>query len=167
MKIELEVHIWGWKIGEYLLIIKSFNWTFLGGTEEDPARVIALASDAHNNASGDGRFWQTYSSSEEMASVLGTGIKKIGIKAYCESKLANILHMREMAKRYPEIKFMSVHPGVVNTSFFSFKKGDDFKGTFLGWFMNTRFIRWFCSKIAKTSDQGKILEWNKNSIILI
>jgi len=48
----------------------------LKGSEEDPARVIALASDAHTNATGDGRFWKTYSSSEEMASVLGTGIKK-------------------------------------------------------------------------------------------
>lgn len=126
----------------------------LKGSEEDPARVIALASDAHNGATGDGRFWKTYSSSQEMASVLGTGIKKIGINAYCESKLANILHMREMATRYPQIKFMSVHPGVVNTNFFSFKKGDDFKGTFLGWFINTWIIRSFLSKIAKSSDQG-------------
>jgi len=125
------------------------------GSEDDPARVVALSSMAHNGANADGAFWKTYSSPEELANKLGTGIKKIGMKAYCESKLANILHMREMAKRYPEIKFMSVHPGVVNSEFGQkIAQGESFKGTWLGWFMNSWLVHKFFSTMIKSSDQG-------------
>ncbi|CBY36162.1 unnamed protein product [Oikopleura dioica] len=127
----------------------------LKGSEDDPARVVALSSMAHNGANADGTFWKTYSSPEELATELGTGIKKIGMKAYCESKLANILHMREMAKRYPEIKFMSVHPGVVNSEFGQkIAQGESFKGTWLGWFMNSWLVHKFFSTMIKSSDQG-------------
>jgi len=35
--------------------------------------------------------------------------------AYSASKLSNIYFTKELAKRYPEIKACSVHPGVVRT----------------------------------------------------
>ncbi|CAG5110765.1 Oidioi.mRNA.OKI2018_I69.chr2.g5132.t1.cds [Oikopleura dioica] len=122
----------------------------LKGTENDPARVVALSSKAHETALGDGKFWKIYSSPDEMVSSLGTGIKNIGVQSYCESKLANILHMREMAKRYPAIKFMSVHPGIVKTSFFRFSTESEFKGTFVGWWLNTSFVQW----LQKSPEQG-------------
>ena len=110
---------------------------------------------AHENATGDGKFWKTYSSPEELASALGTGISKIGIGAYCESKLANILHMREMAKRYPQIKFMSVHPGVVNSSFGSkIAEMDSVKETWFGWLMGKIMSSWLVTSMIKSSDQG-------------
>ena len=34
---------------------------------------------------------------------------------YGHSKLANVLHARELAKRYPNIISVSVHPGTVKT----------------------------------------------------
>jgi NAD(P)-dependent dehydrogenase (short-subunit alcohol dehydrogenase family) len=34
---------------------------------------------------------------------------------YGHSKLANVLHSRELAKRYPDILSVSVHPGTVKT----------------------------------------------------
>ena len=34
---------------------------------------------------------------------------------YGQSKLANVLFTRELARRYPTIKSMSLHPGVINT----------------------------------------------------
>lgn len=34
---------------------------------------------------------------------------------YGQSKLANILHSRELARRFPELTCVSVHPGTVKT----------------------------------------------------
>jgi NAD(P)-dependent dehydrogenase (short-subunit alcohol dehydrogenase family) len=38
-----------------------------------------------------------------------------GFKRYGQSKLANILYPAELARRYPNITFVSVHPGVIKT----------------------------------------------------
>lgn len=35
--------------------------------------------------------------------------------AYAQSKLANLVYARELAKRYPQIQTLAVHPGVVGT----------------------------------------------------
>lgn len=40
-----------------------------------------------------------------------------GLKAYGQSKLANILFTRELARRYPNIACNALHPGVVRTRF--------------------------------------------------
>ena len=125
------------------------------GSETDPARVVALSSMAHHGATADGSFWKTYSSPEELSAQLGTGLKKIGMKAYCESKLANILHMREMAKRFPEVKFMSVHPGVVNSQFGAkIVAVESVKETWLGWIMSSWLVQKFVSLLIKSSHQG-------------
>lgn len=39
-----------------------------------------------------------------------------GMKAYSQSKLANVLFTRELARRYPEIGCFALHPGPVRTS---------------------------------------------------
>lgn len=44
---------------------------------------------------------------------------------YAQSKLANILFARELARRYPQILAVSVHPGAVNT--------DLYNSVFSGW----------------------------------
>lgn len=38
-----------------------------------------------------------------------------GFIRYGQSKLANILYAAELARRYPEIKTLSIHPGVIET----------------------------------------------------
>jgi len=38
---------------------------------------------------------------------------------YGQSKLANMLYARELAKRYPSIKTVSVHPGYIKTDLFA------------------------------------------------
>lgn len=38
-----------------------------------------------------------------------------GFRRYGQSKLANILYAAELARRYPEITSVSVHPGVIRT----------------------------------------------------
>lgn len=40
-----------------------------------------------------------------------------GMKAYAQSKLANVLFAREFARRYPHIACNALHPGVVRTRF--------------------------------------------------
>ncbi|GAM85356.1 hypothetical protein ANO11243_033630 [Dothideomycetidae sp. 11243] len=40
-------------------------------------------------------------------------------KRYGQSKLANIFYPKELARRYPQITFVSIHPGVINSGLFS------------------------------------------------
>jgi NAD(P)-dependent dehydrogenase (short-subunit alcohol dehydrogenase family) len=40
-----------------------------------------------------------------------------GMKFYAQSKLANILFTKSLAKRYPKILVNALHPGVVGTNF--------------------------------------------------
>jgi len=42
-----------------------------------------------------------------------------GFKRYGQSKLANTLYPAELAQRYPDITFVSVHPGVIKTGIIS------------------------------------------------
>jgi NAD(P)-dependent dehydrogenase (short-subunit alcohol dehydrogenase family) len=73
-----------------------------------PARIINVASGAHQGVSGiafdDPEFKQGYRT----------------FRAYAQSKLANILFTRELAKRLEGtgVTANSLHPGFVNTSFF-------------------------------------------------
>jgi NAD(P)-dependent dehydrogenase (short-subunit alcohol dehydrogenase family) len=39
------------------------------------------------------------------------------IRAYAQSKLANVLHSRELARRYPELRVNCLHPGSVRSAF--------------------------------------------------
>ncbi|KAF7190494.1 Retinol dehydrogenase 11 [Pseudocercospora fuligena] len=47
------------------------------------------------------------------------------ILRYIQSKLANLLYAKEVAKRYRESKIVSVHPGEVDTELFSREPGDE------------------------------------------
>ena len=41
------------------------------------------------------------------------------VRRYGQAKLANILHARELARRYPSITATSLHPGVIITDLYS------------------------------------------------
>jgi len=71
-----------------------------------PARVVTVASDAHRGARLD---------LEDPAAERGYN----GWKAYCHSKLANILFTRELARRLEGtgVTANCLHPGVVATGF--------------------------------------------------
>jgi len=56
---------------------------------------------------------------------------------YGSAKLANILHAKALAKRYPQITATSVHPGVIDTNLF-----DAFRGT-LAWIPG---LTWFVDR---------------------
>jgi NAD(P)-dependent dehydrogenase (short-subunit alcohol dehydrogenase family) len=72
----------------------------------DP-RVIILASEAHKFAPKSGLLF----------SELKTDLANVSQAArYGQSKLANIYHAEALAKRYPAIKVVAVHPGLVATN---------------------------------------------------
>ncbi len=78
-------------------------------TAEQPSadvRVVCLTSQGYRMASGI-QFDRLHTSQE-----WGTGGPW---KRYAQSKLANLLYAAALAKHYPNITFVSIHPGVVAT----------------------------------------------------
>jgi len=75
-------------------------------------RVIAVSSGGHKKARGDFRYWQKYKTKEDAIDL----INDPPFLAYGESKLANILHMQQLAKMQSEIRCFSLHPGPCRTS---------------------------------------------------
>ena len=73
---------------------------------DSDVRIINLSSSGHGYAPKGGFVFKDINS--DMASY-GTFTR------YGQSKLANILFTVELAKRYPEIKSIAVHPGAVKT----------------------------------------------------
>jgi NAD(P)-dependent dehydrogenase (short-subunit alcohol dehydrogenase family) len=83
-----------------------------------PARIINLASDAHRQSKG-----------LDFSDLMRTKRSYSGFAAYCDSKLANILFTRELARRLDpsQVVVHAVHPGVVRTGF---AQDGDVKGPF-------------------------------------
>lgn len=82
---------------------------------ETDVRVIILTSEAHNMAR-TGKIL-----------MLPTELEKCGAWIrYAYSKLANVLFARELAKRYPEITSVAVHPGIVSTDLFDASQKTNF-----------------------------------------
>lgn len=70
-------------------------------------RIITLSSSAHSVSTPKGGI---------AFSLLKTVQEEDGrIAKYGQSKLANILHVKELARRYPQIKVVAVHPGMAST----------------------------------------------------
>lgn len=80
-------------------------------TAEQPnsdVRIIILSSEAHKTHPTNGIKFDMLKTEASFA-FLGPW------KRYGQSKLANILYASELARRYPSIITVSVHPGSVNT----------------------------------------------------
>jgi NAD(P)-dependent dehydrogenase (short-subunit alcohol dehydrogenase family) len=71
------------------------------------ARIVNTASDAHNN----GRI--------DLATIATRPNKKAGMRAYSDSKLANILFTRELARRLSDTNVTAncFHPGFIKSGF--------------------------------------------------
>ncbi|KAH7378438.1 hypothetical protein DE146DRAFT_706844 [Phaeosphaeria sp. MPI-PUGE-AT-0046c] len=70
-------------------------------------RILTLTSHSHTRAPEGGIDFSKLRSADTESSPL----TKYGV-----SKLANILHVKQLAKRYPAIKVVAIHPGMVNTN---------------------------------------------------
>ncbi|KAF1996371.1 NAD(P)-binding protein [Amniculicola lignicola CBS 123094] len=74
-------------------------------------RVCITASRGHKYSLPPGGIeFNTIKSKQEHIS---------GVSRYCQSKLANVLYARALAKRYPKFTIASINPGDVKTSLFS------------------------------------------------
>lgn len=79
-------------------------------TANDPAgdvRVVVVSSIGHHMAPPGGIIFETEQLMEQSP-----------LKLYGQSKLANILFSKGLAKRYPEITSVAVHPGTIMTDLY-------------------------------------------------
>ncbi|WP_152049620.1 SDR family oxidoreductase [Tautonia marina] len=97
-----------------------------------PSRIVVVASDAHRGASINFDDLQSQR-------------KFKGLRTYSQSKLANVLFARELARRLEGtgVTINALHPGVVNSSFFSSGEGP-------AWWV----MRRVAGLIAISSEQG-------------
>ena len=88
-----------------------------------PSRIVNLSSVGHNFARG-GMPWDDLQHDTTRYTANG---------AYCESKLANILFTRELARRLPpaEVTVNSCHPGAVRSEFGSSEDMGKLYGAFM------------------------------------
>ncbi|KAH7124965.1 hypothetical protein B0J13DRAFT_565955 [Dactylonectria estremocensis] len=77
------------------------------------ARVVSLSSELFKQAPKEGILLSRCKTPLEDIS---------GLARYGQSKLADYYHTRSLGQKYPTIKFIAIHPGVVNTGLF-----DDFR----------------------------------------
>ncbi|KAK3348855.1 hypothetical protein B0T25DRAFT_546660 [Lasiosphaeria hispida] len=70
-------------------------------------RIIVISSVGHQLCPTGGILFDTLKTTQEQVNSL---------TRYGQSKLANLLFAAELARRYPQIKSVSVHPGPVNTN---------------------------------------------------
>ncbi|KXX73554.1 Short-chain dehydrogenase TIC 32, chloroplastic [Madurella mycetomatis] len=78
-------------------------------TRKPDVRVVVLSSMAHLFSAPGGIDFSTLKGA-------GSGGLYWTWALYGQSKLANILFAKELARRYPQLTVVAVHPGVVNTN---------------------------------------------------
>lgn len=85
-----------------------------------PARIVCLSSCAHAGLNGAVAHI-------DFDDMMYNERKYNGWEAYCQSKLANLLHARELARRYGSdgITAVSVHPGFVESNLLRHTTGDE------------------------------------------
>lgn len=76
------------------------------GSADADVRVISLASHGHLWAQKGGCRLETVKTTADELGAYGR---------YYQSKLANVLWARQLAKEYPQLTVASIHPGVVNS----------------------------------------------------
>ncbi|KAK4162932.1 short-chain dehydrogenase TIC 32, chloroplastic [Cladorrhinum sp. PSN259] len=102
-----EIHFATNHLGHALLTKKLLPLLQTTAESGRDVRIITLSSLAWRGTPPGGIVFDKLKTTQEMA--IGRWLR------YGQSKLANMLYARELAKRYPQILSFSVHPGVVRT----------------------------------------------------
>ena len=92
----------------HALLTKLLLPTMSTTAESAPAgavRIVNISSDGHYSATAPGIHFDDLNIENDWT-------------RYAQSKLANILHAKALAKRYPSIVSVAIHPGTVQTSIF-------------------------------------------------
>jgi len=96
--------------GHYLLTELLMPALVLRGTSNEPSRVINVASDAYKMTKGVGMNPEAYEKPDVYS----------GIRQYAHTKLANVLHARELNRRLKEagkpVVAFSLHPGAITST---------------------------------------------------
>lgn len=93
----------------HALLIKLLIPTLLKTVDlPSDVRVVTTSSDGYRFHASDGIVFKDLRTTQENLTFMG----KFGAwLRYFQSKLANIVYTVELAKRYPIVKFIAVHPG--------------------------------------------------------
>lgn len=96
----------------HALLIKLLLPNLLDTANEpgSDVRVISLSSSGHRQAPKEGIIFKDLKTTQSHVKFY---------MRYGQSKLANILYARSLARKYPTIKIVSVHPGVVDSNIHS------------------------------------------------
>lgn len=82
-------------------------------TRTPDSRLIVMSSELHKTAPSPGIDYHTLRDTSAHNGILGSQ------RRYGRSKLANMLRADEIARRYPTITTVSLHPGIVSTEMVS------------------------------------------------
>ncbi|KAK1219032.1 short-chain alcohol dehydrogenase [Marasmius sp. AFHP31] len=95
----------------HAFLIKLLLPTLLRTAEEPKSdvRIVTVSSNGHRHPPPGGILFDSLRTTQQE--VIGAAMTR-----YCQSKLANALYASELARRYPNITSVSVHPGIVNTA---------------------------------------------------
>ncbi|KAJ7257889.1 oxidoreductase [Mycena haematopus] len=101
----------------HALLIKLLLPTLLRTAEvpDSDVRIVSLTSQGFSMHPSGGIIFK------DLRTTQGSGLIKS--LRYGQSKLANILYASELARRYPQITSVSIHPGVVRTDLLSTQSG--------------------------------------------
>ncbi|KAJ6573804.1 oxidoreductase [Mycena vulgaris] len=101
----------------HALLIKLLLPSLLRTAEGPGAdvRIVSLTSKGFIGHPGGGILFK------DLRTTQGAGLMKS--LRYGQSKLANILYISELAKRFPQITSLSIHPGVVHTNLVDSQSG--------------------------------------------
>ncbi|KUJ12026.1 dehydrogenase with different specificitie [Mollisia scopiformis] len=107
-----EVHFGVNHLGHALLLKLLMPNLLATAVLPSDVRVVTTSSDGYRFHASEGIVFKGLRSTQENLNFMG---RLGGWLRYFQSKLANIVYTVELAHRYPAIKFVAVHPGIVDT----------------------------------------------------
>ncbi|KAL2073155.1 hypothetical protein VTL71DRAFT_10479 [Oculimacula yallundae] len=110
-----EIHFGVNHLGHALLIKQLLPVLLRTAIFQPDVRVIVTSSDGYRFHASEGIVFKDLRTRQLNLSILSSFGGKDSWRRYSQSKLANIVYAVELARRYPTIRFVSVHPGVCDT----------------------------------------------------